>query len=72
VTEVTKGQVWEDTDPRMAPRYLLVERVEDGKAVCNLCTMDGRVISARVCRIRVDRMRPRRSSSGYRLHREAR
>lgn len=74
--DVHPGQTWADNDPRNAGRTLLVERIEDGRAVCTVLTdsdaqrkliaqWGGRSMVGKTRLIRLDRMRP--TSTGYRL-----
>ncbi len=65
--EVKVGQVWADNDKRSAGRHVKVIGIEPvyKQAVVRPAAPDGRLIGARVTRIRLTRFRP--TSNGYRL-----
>ncbi len=56
---VTPGQVWQDRDPRETHRKLLVKELTETHAICVPSTADGRAITQRVTRIRLDRFATR-------------
>ena len=61
--DVRVGQVWESCDKREKGRQIIVERIEEGRAVCRRW---GRgAIFGNATRIRLDRFKP--ISTGYRL-----
>lgn len=65
MTEVKKGQVWIDTDPRMEGRELIVERVEPPYAYC--LSIGGAGLYQRSTRIRLSRLQNTIGKRGYRL-----
>lgn len=57
--KVKVGQVWKDNDPRIAKRFLTVQSIEKGYAICLVST------TGRTTRIAVERFRPK--ATGYKL-----
>ncbi|MHC3427219.1 hypothetical protein [Streptomyces sp. DT18] len=68
--EPLAGQVWQDADPRMIDRYLVITGFDGTHAHAAPITWDNaartgqRIKDARTTRIRVDRLRP--GSKGFR------
>jgi hypothetical protein len=66
MTTVKPGQIWQDCDPRGPARHLLIESIEQARAVVLQVGANGAVHGReKRTRIKLDRFRP--TSNGYRL-----